>query len=257
MSINSIETFDARLKFHVCVQRSCFVNWGLFFANIYKDFCMTIQAVIFDMDGVLVDSEVYWRESREEFAAALGKAWTADDHRAAMGRSTMEWARVMQERLRLDMSPEQIAADIKARLIAHYEKRLPLLPGALEAVHTAKSAYRVALASGSPTEIIQEVMKLTGLDDVFEIVVYGDDMPNGKPAPDIYLEAARRLGVPPAQCVGIEDSGNGIRAVKAAGMIAIAVPSPGFPLPDEILRLADLVLPSLEAFSVETIRGLG
>jgi|FLYN01.1.fsa_nt_gi HAD superfamily hydrolase (TIGR01509 family) len=215
-----------------------------------------IQAVIFDMDGVLVDSEVYWRESREAFAAELGKVWTADDQRAAMGRNTVEWAQVMQERLKLDMALERIMADIKARVIARYEKRLPLLPGALEAVHTAKSAYRVALASGSPTEIIQEVMRLTGLDSVFECVVYGDDMPHGKPAPDIYLETARRLGIPPQQCVGIEDSSNGVRSVKAAGMACIAVPSPGFTLPDEILKMADLVLPSLEGFSVETIRRL-
>ncbi len=217
---------------------------------------MTIQAVIFDMDGVLVDSEVYWRESREAFAAELGKVWTAEDQRAAMGRNTIEWARVMQERLRLDMTLEQIMADVKARIIACYQKRLPLLPGALDAVHTAKSAYRVALASGSPTEIIQEVMKLTGLDNVFEFVLYGDDMPNGKPAPDIYLETARLLGVPAAHCVGIEDSANGIRAVKAANMYCIAVPSPGFPLPDEIVKMADLVLPSLEGFSVDMIRQL-
>ncbi len=217
---------------------------------------MTIQAVIFDMDGVLVDSEVYWRKSREEFAAALGKVWTVDDQRAAMGRNTIEWARIMQERLALDMSLEQIMADVKARVIAHYEQRLPVLPGALEAVQTARSAYRVALASGSPTEIIQEVMKLTGLNQVFETIVYGDDLPNGKPAPDIYLETARRLAVSHAQCVGIEDSSNGVRAVKAAGMSCIAVPSPEFPLPQEILNMADLVLPSLEGFSVEMLRQL-
>lgn len=218
---------------------------------------MTIQAVIFDMDGVLVDSEVYWQESRQEFAAALGKVWTAEDQRAAMGRNTIEWAEVMRTRLQLDWPLERIMANVKARVIAHYEKRLPVLPGALEAVRTAASAYRIALASGSPTEIIQEVMKLTGLDSVFEAVVYGDDLPNGKPAPDIYLETARRLGVSPAACVGIEDSANGVRSVKAAVMTCIAVPSPEFPLPDEILNMADLVLPSLEGFTVETVRKLG
>jgi HAD superfamily hydrolase (TIGR01509 family) len=217
---------------------------------------MTIQAVIFDMDGVLVDSEVYWRESREAFAAERGKVWTADDQRAAMGRNTIEWAQVMQDRLRLDMPLDQIMADMKARVIARYEQRLPLLPGALEAVHTTKQAYRVALASGSPIEIIDKVMQLTGLGDVFEFVVYGDDMPNGKPAPDVYLETARLLGVPPAQCVAIEDSSNGVRAAKAAGMYCIAVPSPGFTLPDEIVRMSDLLLPSLEGFTIETIRQL-
>jgi HAD superfamily hydrolase (TIGR01509 family) len=206
------------------------------------------------MDGVLVDSEVYWRESREEFAAERGKVWTTDDQRAAMGRNTIEWAQVMQERLRLDMSLDQIMADVKARVIARYEKRLPLLPGALEAVYTVKRAYRVALASGSPIEIIDKVMQLTGLESVFEFVVYGDDMPNGKPAPDVYLETARLLSVPPARCAAIEDSSNGVRAAKAAGMYCIAVPSPGFTLPEEIVQMADLALPSLEGFSVEMIR---
>src|SRR5258707_3961437 len=192
-----------------------------------------IAAVIFDMDGVLVDSEVYWQQSREDFARALGKVWTLDDHRACMGRSTIEWAEVMRERLNLDWSLDQIIAETKARVIAHYEERLPVLPGALEAVRAAASAYKVALASGSATAIIQLVMQRTGLDQVFEAVIYGDDIPHGKPAPDIYLEAARRLGVLPEQSVGIEDSANGLRSLKAAGMRAIAVPSPSFPLPED------------------------
>lgn len=218
---------------------------------------MTLSSVIFDMDGVLVDSEIYWNQSRIEFAAALGKTWTQADQRLAMGRNTIEWARVMQERLILDQSLDAIMTDVKGRVIAHYEEKLPILPGALEAVRTAAKYYRIALASGSPTEIIQRVMQLTGLDQVFETVVYGDDMPHGKPAPDIYLEAARRLGVLPSACVGIEDSANGIRSVKAAGMYAIAVPSPGFPLPDDILRLADHHLKSLEQFSITLIQSLG
>jgi HAD superfamily hydrolase (TIGR01509 family) len=208
------------------------------------------------MDGVLVDSEVYWQQSREDFARALGKLWTPDDHRACMGRSTLEWAEIMRERLDLDWSLDQIIADIKARVIAHYEERLPVLPGALEAVRTAATIYKVALASGSATAIIQLVMQRTRLDQVFEAVIYGDDIPRGKPAPDIYLEAARRLGVSPAQSVGIEDSANGLRSLKAAGMRAIAVPSPSFPLPEDILKLADRVLPSLEAFSVGLVQSL-
>jgi HAD superfamily hydrolase (TIGR01509 family) len=223
---------------------------------LLKGLTLTIQAVIFDMDGVLVDSEVYWRESREEFAGELGKVWTMDDQRAAMGRNTVEWAQVMRERLALDMSLDQIMADVKARVLAHYEQRLPLLPGALEAVQVAGSAYRIALASGSPIEIIDRVMQLTGLDQVFERIVYADDMPNGKPAPDVYLETARRLDISAAHCVAIEDSSNGVRSAKAAGMYCIAVPSPGFTLPDEIVQMADLMLPSLEGFSLEMVRRL-
>jgi mannitol-1-/sugar-/sorbitol-6-/2-deoxyglucose-6-phosphatase len=217
---------------------------------------MPIEAVIFDMDGVLVDSEPYWLKSREEFSQSIGKTWTDESQRLCMGRSTIEWAEVMQERLELDMTLDDIMADIKARVISHYEQHLPLLPGAVEAVHTAASGFRVALASGSPTEIIHSVTQLTGLDQVFEVMVFGDNIKRGKPAPDIYLETARLLGIPPQNCVGIEDSGNGVRAVKAAGMYAIAAPSPAFPLPDEIIAMADLTLSSLEGFSVEMVKAL-
>jgi HAD superfamily hydrolase (TIGR01509 family) len=215
---------------------------------------MPIQAVIFDMDGVLVDSEEYWWQARVAFAEQLGKVWSFDDQRTAMGRNTVEWARVMQERLQIDMPLEEIIERVRASVIAYLEQRLPVLPGALESVQKAASAYRVALASGSPKLVIDTIMRLTELDEVFEHIVYADDMPHGKPAPDVYFETARRLGLAPVECIGIEDSGNGLRALHAAGMYVIAVPSPGFPLADELLALADRTLPSLEAFSVELVR---
>lgn len=219
---------------------------------------MTITTVIFDMDGVLVDSEEYWLQARVEFAGALGKNWTMDDQRLAMGRNTIEWAHVMQERLQLEgqMTLEAIMADVKGRVIAKLEQRLPTLPGALEAVHTSAANFRVALASGSPTEVIETVMRLTRLDAIFETMVFGDTIARGKPAPDIYLEAARRLGVQPSECVGIEDSGNGLRSLKAAGMKAIAVPSPGFPLSADLIALADVQLGSLLEFSPEVVHRL-
>jgi HAD superfamily hydrolase (TIGR01509 family) len=217
---------------------------------------MPIQAVIFDMDGVLVDSEEYWWQSRVEFADKLGKHWSFDDQRTAMGRNTLEWAQVMQERLETDIPLEEIVEQVRAGVIARLEARLPVLPGALESVRIAASAYRVALASGSPKLVIQRVMSLMGLDRAFEVIVYGDDMPHGKPAPDVYLETARQLGLEPIDCVGIEDSANGLRALKAAGMYVIAVPSPGFPLLDEVLALAHRVLPSLNEFSVDLVRDI-
>ncbi|MGQ9909245.1 MAG: HAD family hydrolase [Candidatus Flexifilum sp.] len=216
---------------------------------------MPVQAIIFDMDGILVDSEAYWFQSRIDFAADRGKTWTMDDQRAAMGRNTVEWAHVMQERLHLDDLPLQaIMDDVTDRVIARLEARLPLLPGAVEAVHTAASLHRVALASGSPTRVIETVMRLTGLDRVFEVMVFGDTIARGKPHPDIYLETAARLGVEPRSCVGIEDSGNGVRALHAAGMIGVAVPSPGFPLAPEVLALAQYHLPDLTHFTPEFIR---
>jgi HAD superfamily hydrolase (TIGR01509 family) len=133
---------------------------------------------------------------------------------------------------------------------------MPSLPGAVEAVYTAASAYPVALASGSPTLVIDTIMALTGLNRIFQTIVYGDDMARGKPAPDIYLETARRLNVSSEACVGIEDSANGLRALYAAKMKAIAVPSPGFSLPDDVLQQADLVLPSLEGFSLSLIASI-
>ena len=217
---------------------------------------MPIQAVIFDMDGVLVDSEHYWIQSRQEFAQAHGRTWTPEMQQQVMGRSTAAWARVMREQLELDLPAEAIMDGIVGRVIAHYERELPLMPGALEAVRLAASAYRIALASGSPTAIIERVLDLTGLDSVFEHVLYGDDFEHGKPAPDIYLETARRLGLLPAECVGIDDSGNGVRALKAAGMYAIAAPSPGFPLPADILALADAHLAALTDFSLDMVRAL-
>lgn len=219
---------------------------------------MLFDAVIFDMDGVLVDSEAYWMESRMEFAASLGKVWTLDDQHAVMGRNTIEWAAGMRERLTLaDMPLGDIIEPVRSGVIHRLEARLPLLPGAIEAVRTAASRYPVALASGSPNAVIDTVMRLSGLERVFPVKVYGDDMAHGKPAPDIYFEAARRLNARPSRCIGIEDSANGLRALHAAGMAAIAVPSPGFSLPPDVLALASRVLPSLEFFSLALLKGFG
>ncbi len=217
---------------------------------------MPIEAVVFDMDGVLVDSEVYWLRARQEFARDIGKIWTDDDQRAAMGRNTIEWAQVMQERLQPEMTLDAIMDDIKARVIAQYEQQLPIRPGALEAVHTAASRYRIALASGSPKTIIQRVMQLTGLDKIFEFMLYGDDFPNGKPAPDVYLASLEALGVQANRAVGIEDSSNGVRALHNAGMYIIAAPSPGFILPPDVVALAHRVINTMEDFSVDLVEGI-
>lgn len=205
------------------------------------------------MDGVLLDSEAVWFASRIEFAARLGKPWTMDDQRSAMGRSTIEWAEVMRERLALTMPLEQIMEDVIALVLEKLGARLPMLPGAVEAVKLTASRYPIALASGSPTRVIDHVLAITGLRDVYQTVVYGDDMKRGKPDPEIWQTAAARLGVDVTRCAGIEDSGNGVRSLRAAGAYVIAVPSPSFPLPPDVLALADRVLPSLESFTLELL----
>jgi beta-phosphoglucomutase-like phosphatase (HAD superfamily) len=214
---------------------------------------MPIDAVIFDMDGVIIDSEDQWLEARIEFAQAHGKQWTSEDQRAVMGRSTEDWARIMHQRLQIDLSVEEVMREVKARILARLEANLIVLPGALEAIRLVAGQYPVGLASGSTTENIRAMLRLTGMQDVFQVVVTGDEIARGKPHPDIYLEAATRLNIEPARCLGIEDSANGIRSLHAAGMKIIAVPSPNYPLAPDVLALADVHLPSLEAFSLELV----
>jgi len=214
---------------------------------------MPLQAVLWDMDGVLMDSEACWFESRIEFAERFGKIWTMDDQRVAMGRSTIEWAEVMRERLSLDLTLDQIMEEVITLVMDRLGERLPVLPGALEAVKLTATRYPIALASGSPTRVIDHVLNITGLHKVFQAVVYGDDMTRGKPDPEIWLTAADKLGVDVTLCAGIEDSGNGIRSLRAAGVYTIAVPSPGFPLSPDVLALADRVLPSLEHFTLDLL----
>ena len=218
---------------------------------------MPIRAVIFDMDGVIVDSEPVWNRARIELVGAHGRTWNEELQRACMGRSTEEWAKIMCERVPLRMTAPEVMAEMRERMLSAYRAHLPVLPGAVEAVHRMAGSFAVAMASGSMTALIEHVLRATGLDRAIRVVVYGDTIPRGKPAPDIYLEAARRLGLTPGACAGVEDSANGLRALRAAGMRAVAVPSPGYPLSAEALALADLRLSSLVDLSVEAVRGLG
>jgi HAD superfamily hydrolase (TIGR01509 family) len=220
-----------------------------------------IEAVVFDMDGILIDSEVIWRLVREEFCADNGMTWSAEDQESTMGCNTAMWSRLMVERLRLrerlGMDEAAVAKEIKARLLRKYEARLPEREGAIAAVHRAAARYKVALASGSPNEIAGHVMKVTGLDKVFLAATYGDDVVHGKPAPDIYLDVLKKIGVAPENAVGVEDSGNGIRSLKAAGMGIIAAPGPEFPLTPDVLALADRRIDAMAEFSVEMVEDIG
>jgi HAD superfamily hydrolase (TIGR01509 family) len=220
-----------------------------------------ITTVVFDMDGILIDSEVLWRQVREEFAADNGLVWSAEDQESTMGCNTRMWSRIMVDRLqlqtRLGMDDAAIATEIKARLLCKYEQHLPERAGAVAAVHRIAARYKVALASGSPNELATFVMKATGLDKVFLAATYGDDVVHGKPAPDIYLDVLAKIGVAPEHAVGIEDSGNGIRSLKAARMGIVAAPGPEFPLGEEVLALADVRIHEMSELSLELIEQAG
>ena len=217
---------------------------------------MPIEAVVFDMEGVLMDSEGYWKIAREGFSQAIGKTWTMDDQRATMGRNTTEWAQGMKDRLALDWQLDDIISDVIRRVLAQYDERLPVRAGAIDAVKRMSSRYKVALASGSPTSVIDYAMKNTGLDVYLGIRVYGDNILNGKPAPDIYLEALRLLDVTPDSAAGIEDSSNGIRALHNAGMKVIAAPSEGFDLAPDVLGLANRAIAHMDEITVELVEQL-
>ncbi len=215
-----------------------------------------IKAVIFDMDGLLIDSEPYWDKARSIMAAEVGIDWNTNDHRAVMGVSTGVWVDYMISRLNLTMSPKDVEVHIIDQMVQLYNQQIPYLPGAVETVTLAAENYPVGLASGSPRSLIDTVTEDEALYGKFQIILSGDQVARGKPSPDIYFDTARKMVVDPKACVCLEDSGNGILAGKNAGMKVIAVPDSRFPPEPEMLKLADLVLDSLRDFSLETIAKL-
>ena len=210
-----------------------------------------IQAFVFDLDGVLLDSEQVWDEARERLANERGGRWHPEAQRDMMGMSSPEWSRYMAEALRVPGTPEEINAAIVERMLARYGEAPPLLPGALEAVRRIGASVPLAIASSSNRELIDVVLRASGLAADFRATVSSEEVPRGKPWPDVYLEAARRLGVDPARCGAVEDSHNGIRSAKAAGMRVVAVPNAHYPPDDEALELADVVVPSIDELQVE------
>jgi HAD superfamily hydrolase (TIGR01509 family) len=204
-----------------------------------------IEAVVFDLDGVLLDSEQVWDEVREELVKERGGRWHDRAQTEMMGMSSVEWSRYMHDELGLPDTPEEISADVVCRLEEVYRKRLPLIDGAHEAVERLAARWPLGLASSSNREVIDLVLDLSGLARFFRVTVSSEEVPRGKPAPDVYLEAARGLGVPPERCAAVEDSHNGIRSAKAAGMRVIAIPNQHYPPGGEALALADVTLSSL------------
>ena len=215
-----------------------------------------IAAVVFDLDGVLVDSEAVWDEVRRRFTEENGGRWHEGAQREMMGMSSVEWSRYVRDRLGVDMDPERISIEVADRVADLYRERLPLLPGAVESVGLLAKEWPLAVASSSNRHVIDLVVELAGLKEEFRATVSSEEVGSGKPAPDVYLEAARRLEVDPGACAAIEDSTNGIRSARAAGMTVIAVPNRDYPPEAETRGQADRILDSLVDLTPDLVRSL-
>jgi HAD superfamily hydrolase (TIGR01509 family) len=215
-----------------------------------------IDAVIFDLDGVLLDSEAAWRDAKREVVGEWDGVWKDEASRAMLGMSAPEWSAYMRDELQVDRDPGEIDAEVVRRLLEGYGERLPLLEGARQAVERLAARWPLGLASSSNLEVIEVVMESGGFAPCFEAWVSSEEVARGKPAPDVFLEAARRLGVDPDHAVAVEDSHNGILSARAAGMTVIALPNPEFPPGDDALEQAQLVLDSLEELTAETVQRL-
>ncbi|HEY7151066.1 MAG TPA: HAD family phosphatase [Solirubrobacterales bacterium] len=206
---------------------------------------IALDAIIFDLDGVLIDSESVWAKIREDITIESGGRWHEGATEEMMGMSSLEWSRYMRDSLEVPMEPGAISRAVVARLEQRYRDQVPLLPGAEEAVRAAAERWPVGLASSANRPLIDLVLELTGLGPLFQVTVSSEEVPRGKPAPDVYLETAGRLEVEAKRCAAVEDSANGIRSASAAGMRVVAIPRPDFRPSDDVLEHAETVLDSL------------
>jgi HAD superfamily hydrolase (TIGR01509 family) len=212
-----------------------------------------LEGVIFDLDGVLVDSEQLWNQAKEDLVRSAGGRWREDAPTSMMGMSSTEWASYMHEELKVPLDPEEINRRVVLRMEELYRERLPLLPGAREVVLALQTRWPLGLASSSNREIIDLVLELAGLADAFVATVSSEEVGRGKPAPDVYLVTAERIGARPERCAAVEDSGNGLRSAAAAGMTVIAVPNPHYPPAEEALALAAVTVRSISEVTPELL----
>ena len=213
-----------------------------------------IEAVIFDLDGVIVDSEQVWDDVREQLARERGGRWHDRAQADMMGMSSPEWSRYMHEEIGLEESPAEINDEVVRRLLARYRADLPLIDGAVEAVRRLAADMPLAVASSSNRPVIDTVLERAGLTALFAATVSSEEVERGKPAPDVYLEATRRLGQEPSRCAAVEDSSNGLRSAAAAGLRVVAIPNRHYPPAAEALALAHVVVGTLDELTVEVVR---
>jgi HAD superfamily hydrolase (TIGR01509 family) len=216
-----------------------------------------IEAVVFDLDGVLIDSEPVWEHVRRGLVAGYGGHWADDAQQRLMGMSTQEWARYLSEDLGIGLPPSQVARLVIRRMAAQYQRDLPLLPGAVDAVRRMADRWPLGLASSSPPALIHTVLTTAGIAPLFKATVSTEEVKRGKPAPDVYLTVVSRLGVDPDRAAAVEDSSNGLRSAAAAGTHVIAVPRPEYPPTADALAQAQATLHDLDELTVELVAALG
>jgi HAD superfamily hydrolase (TIGR01509 family) len=215
-----------------------------------------IRAVVFDLDGVIIDTEEVWEDVRRGYVAEFGREFRPDSQDRMMGMSTPEWSRHLAEDLGVPRTPEQVAADVLGRMAERYRSALPLIPGSVPAVRRLATRFTLGLASSSARILIDQVLETAGLTDAFRVTLSTEEVPRGKPAPDVYLAAADKLGLPVAACAAVEDSSNGLRSAGAAGLAVVCVPHGVYPPAADALALASLVITSLDDLTVEAVANL-
>jgi len=215
-----------------------------------------IQGFVFDLDGVLVDSEPVWEQVRRGLVAERGGHWAPDAQRRIMGMSTPEWAGYLSGDLGVGLPPDEVAALVIDRMVARYREQVPFMDGAVDAVHRLAARWPLGLASSSPPRLIETVLQSAGLRSCFAVVMSTEQVVHGKPAPDIYLAVTAELGCPPPDCAAVEDSSNGLRSAAAAGLRVIAIPQPRYPPDPDALAQASLVLPNLAELSTGAVAAL-
>jgi HAD superfamily hydrolase (TIGR01509 family) len=217
---------------------------------------MPVGAVVFDLDGVIIDSEPVWEDVRRRLVAEQDGRWLPDTQSRLMGMSTPEWAGYLAGELGVRMTPMQVAEEVIARMVARYQEVLPLIPGSVDAVRSVGARWALGLASSSPRRLIDAVLDRAGLKDAFAVTISTEEVARGKPSPDVYLAVAAKLHCRPRDCVAVEDSSNGVRSAVAAGMSTIAVERPEYPIDPGVKATAALEIVSIDQLTPGLIEGL-
>ncbi|GAA0511194.1 haloacid dehalogenase [Paractinoplanes deccanensis] len=217
---------------------------------------MTIEAVIFDLDGVIIDTEEVWEDVRRQYVASYGRSFLPDTQDRMMGMSTGEWSAHLADEVGVPRTAAEVAADVLGQMAERYKSDLPLIPGAVETVRRLGERFTLGLASSSARVLIDQVLATAGLTGAFQVTLSTEEVPRGKPAPDVYLAVADKLGVAPAVCAAIEDSSNGLRSAAAAGLAVIAVPHGVYPPAEDALAAASLVIDRIADLTPEEVAAL-